>query len=363
MIHSLEIEGYRGFDRFSMDSLGVVNLLVGKNNSGKTSLLEALYLLSTGGDPFAFWTICGRRGERMLIEGDRGPDSETDVAHLFYGHDLQIGSKFVLSSKNQKSEKALTFAISEMSEKERETVDALETRSRLSLTIKDGRHPTRSLPITANGGVSFESVDRARRVRRLPTQEPTRSYFISADSLSADDLLRIWDKVALTPKEQLVLRALQFLDPQIEGIRAIGGSRQYGLSRRGGFIIKLENLKSPIRIGSMGDGMWRILAMAMAVSQNTDGVSLVDEIDTGLHYSVMSAMWRLISNAAREFNVEVFATTHSYDCVHSLSSICRDRNEESSEITIQRIETGQKKAISFTEAEIKVAAERHLEIR
>jgi hypothetical protein len=35
MIHSLQIEGYRGFDRFSMDSLGLVNLLVGRTIAGK----------------------------------------------------------------------------------------------------------------------------------------------------------------------------------------------------------------------------------------------------------------------------------------------------------------------------------------
>jgi hypothetical protein len=363
MIHSLQIDGYRGFGRFSMDSLGLVNLLVGRNNSGKTSVLEALYLLGTGGEPIAFWQLSGRRGERMLIERDpRNPDTEIDIAHLFNGHDLQLGSKFTLSTKNQAPEKALTFTIGEVPEKEREIIDEGGVRSRLALVIKSPGH-NRLVPISANGGIAFESIDRLRRVRRSPAQEVPRSQFISADSLSSDELLRLWDKVALTPNEQLVLRALQFLDPDIEGIRGVGGARQFGLPRRGGFIIKLKNLKSPIPIGSMGDGMWRMLAMAMAVSQSAQGVLLVDEIDTGLHYSVMADMWRLIFNAAREFNVQVFATTHSYDCVHSLATICHDKNEDTSEITIQRIETGQNNAVSFTEAEIKVAAERQLEIR
>jgi hypothetical protein len=301
----------------------------------------------------------------MMIERDpRGPDTEIDIAHLFFGHDLQLGSKILLSSKNQTPEKTLTFSIGEIPDKERDLIDENGIRSRLALYIKGSNQGNnRAVPISGNGGIAFESIDRLRKVRRLPLREPTRSQFISTDSLAADDLLRLWDKVALTPNEQLVLRALQFLDPEIEGIRAVGGSRQYGVPRRGGFIIKLKNVKSPIPIGSMGDGMWRMLAMAMAVSQSANGILLVDEIDTGLHYSVMSDMWRLISNAAREFNVQVFATTHSYDCVHSLSSICRDRNEDTSEITIQRVETNQPKAVSFTESEIKVAAERELEIR
>ncbi len=55
MIHSIEIDGYRGFDRFEMNDLGLVNLLVGRNNSGKTSVLEAIYLLTSKGDPTAIW--------------------------------------------------------------------------------------------------------------------------------------------------------------------------------------------------------------------------------------------------------------------------------------------------------------------
>lgn len=87
----------------------------------------------------------------------------------------------------------------------------------------------------------------------------------------------------------------------------------------------------------------------------------MDEIDTGLHYTVMSAMWKLIYNAAREFNVQVFATTHSYDCVYSLASLHDDA--EAHHITVQRIEAGKARAVPYTQTEIKIAAEREIEVR
>ena len=65
MIHSIEIEGYRGFDRFEMADLGLINLLVGGNNSGKTSVLEAIYLLTSRGDPGSIWQLLWRRGEQL----------------------------------------------------------------------------------------------------------------------------------------------------------------------------------------------------------------------------------------------------------------------------------------------------------
>jgi predicted ATP-dependent endonuclease of OLD family len=77
----------------------------------------------------------------------------------------------------------------------------------------------------------------------------------------------------------------------------------------------------------------------------------------------MSDMWSLIFSAAKEFNVQVFATTHSYDCVQSLATICRSEVDDISEVTIQRIEEKKRRAIPFSEAEIKIAAERQIEVR
>ena len=63
------------------------------------------------------------------------------------------------------------------------------------------------------------------------------------------------------------------------------------------------------------------------------------------------------------FNVQVFATTHSYDCVHSLATICSNTDNAASNITIHRIEAGEGEFIRFTEAQIKIAADRNIEIR
>src|SRR5438270_11166835 len=65
MISSIKITGYRGFSDFEMSGLERVNLLVGTNNSGKTSALEAIFLLISRGDPSALWQVLWRRGERL----------------------------------------------------------------------------------------------------------------------------------------------------------------------------------------------------------------------------------------------------------------------------------------------------------
>ena len=366
MIHSIQIRGYRGFSLFAMSGLGDINLLVGTNNSGKTSVLEALYLLASAGDPGALWQVLSRRGERLEEESaPRRPDVEFDVSHLFHGHEIRPGATFSIYANNQLPERAINYVIGEVSRKENREMFPPEGDGPLGPRL--GIHVTGKpdplvpvIPLSRRGGLAFETFDLPRR-RRGAVEGATPAQFISTESLSRDELTRMWGKVVLTDAEVRVLRALRFLDPSIERIANIPTSSNFYASR-GGFLIK-RNSEPPVPIGSMGDGMWRVLALAIALSRSQDGILLVDEIDTGLHYTVMSDMWRLVADTARELRVQIFATTHSYDCVKSLAEICDTGISSQTRITIQRIEPEQGRSVPYSEHEIRVAAERQIEVR
>ena len=74
--------------------------------------------------------------------------------------------------------------------------------------------------------------------------------------------------------------------------------------------------KLRLPIGSYGDGMRRLLAISLALVGTKDRCLLIDEIDIGLHWTVMEDMWRACGGRPRNvYDVQVFATTHSYDCI------------------------------------------------
>lgn len=369
MIRSIQVQGYRGFNTFEMSGLKRVTLLVGTNNSGKTSALEALYLLASQGDPYSLWRVLWRRSER-ITERQNGNYPELDLCHLFHGHDLHLGSKFTLSAENQTPGRNVTFTISESADESRPKSTSREgvpVPSRLGLHIKGTPGPASTIvPLSRSGGISSDSLEAPRRLRRRPSDEEIPSQFITAESFSGTELLGVWDTIALTANEDRVLEALRLLEPAIERIAATALSNEYyggGGNQRGGFRVKFSDIDRPVPIGSMGDGMWRLLVIAIAIAQCKDGVLLIDEIDTGLHYSVMTRMWRLIFGAAKELNVQVFATTHSYDCVKSLAELCYTDVEAAKEVTLQRIEKGKKRAVAYTSEEIEIAAQRHIEVR
>ncbi len=297
MIQSLTISGYRGFSQFEMSELGRVNLLVGTNNSGKTSVLEALYLLASMGEPNVLWRIVARRGERLYLgTSPRQQDIEFDVSHLFHNHEMKVGASFSIATKNTLPSSSVKVEIRERKQEDRQKPNEEAVPPPLFLRITQTpplQHPA-LLALTRRGGLRNEALESLRRVERtLSSLEVSPVQFISTESLSVDELLGMWNQITLTEAEQRVVRAIKFLEPKVERIAPIVATPPFYYSNRGGFVVKLSNVDLPIPIGSLGDGTWRMLALAIALSRAKDGVLLVDEIDTGLHYTVMASRTRL----------------------------------------------------------------------
>ncbi len=161
----------------------------------------------------------------------------------------------------------------------------------------------------------------------------------------------------LTDREQSLLAALQIIDERIEGFRIapLPSGRRY--HSRECVIVKLQGMSSPVPIGSLGDGVWRLFTLAVAMASAAGGVVLVDDVDTGLHYSVMEKMWRHVAKVADRLDVQVFATTHSRDCYEALAAV------EEGDATIHRIEPGRTRSVIFHGAMVAAVAANDVEVR
>jgi predicted ATPase len=376
-LKKISIEDFRSFSRFELKDLGRVNLLVGTNNSGKTTVLEAVNILMANGDFTAIWSTLLRRGEDLYGERDPVTAStgrQVDIRRLFRGHEIEIGKYFQLNADSDFGGLSMIAKIDEyrpaqqqLFEMEPQPVESSEellTPLSLSLHWSDGAGKELNIPISRRGGVSSDAIRRsAGRTVGVDTF-PIR--FITASSLTADAVASIFEDIVLTPEEDLVTDAMRIIEPNIERIASSGSERlRSGLrvASRGGILVRLKGIKDRVPIGSMGDGIWRMLGLALAVVQSRSGILLVDEIDTGLHHTVMEDMWKFLHGCSRRYNVQIIATTHSWDCYHSLAVICRDYISDGSEVTISRIERGREEAIGYTEQEIVAVADRDIEVR
>ena len=116
-------------------------------------------------------------------------------------------------------------------------------------------------------------------------------------------------------------------------------------------------------IGSYGEGMRRLLAVSLALVGTKNGCLLIDEIDTGFHWTVMEDMWRLVVEAAQRSSVQVFATTHSFDCIRALGALVRSRPDLAEQVAIQKVHPSLEQAVCIPGEEIGVAVEQDIEVR
>lgn len=380
MLKTIKIDNFRGFQSFELQQLGRVNLLVGKNNSGKTSILEAIQLLCsrTNLEPLA--EVMTNRGEYSWNDNQRR-NRELDICHLFYGHEIQPDSKFCISGMNDNTKEEITLSIGaryfhlddDLDKEINGESSSFDDSSTPIKGLKLGVNWTHgeeteilSLPLSNNSGLDSNYVRRFRRDGKNPVPS---TQFVTSSFLTTEKMNELFDQVVLNPEEKFVQEALQIIEPRIERIASVNLQKvsslrlKYSIDSRSGFVVRLSNSTQRVPIGSMGDGIWRILGVVLATVCARDGFLFVDEIDTGLHFTAMSDMWKLLWKTAIRLNVQVFATTHNSDCWTSLASIVSQEDTTVDGITIHRIEKDKQTSVVFTDRELVIAAQRGIEVR
>jgi len=334
-----------------MQQLGRLNLIVGTNNSGKTSILEALQLLFfLPTNPAALGEIVIGRSEYTNEDGV----TRLAIRHLFFNHKVEENMRITIIGKDQFDKYIATYIVSEPTGLSVIHQDQSENKSELIFGA--------SLPIYPDGIVVIDSQAKTNWEQSY-SNLLSKNQFVNSASLTAEKMIELFERIVITPEEDLVIEALQIIESRIKRIASVSSGKYRYEGGRSGFIMQLADENQRIPIGNMGDGMWRMLGLALAIVNAKDGVLLVDEIDTGLHFTVMSDMWKMLWETAKRLNVQIFATTHSNDCWTSLADIANAENPSEDGITIHRIEKGKPNSIVFTERQIAIAAERHIEVR
>lgn len=360
MLSRVEIENYRGFTSYRMDGLAQVNLLVGKNNSGKTALAEAIHLVTAGGDPAVLAEAAHRRGETTV--SDDTSRQFSDLTHFFHGHQIEAGSSFSLCSDN--GYPTLTVRLIPLQEQlslfsDVESVgtgsfadEGFETRPTYGVVVEGAvgfGGGARDLALSERGGLIFNPRARSRRSVAVSDVPMRPTLFVPTDSVPIRLLSQMWRQAVLDANQQEVVNAMRLVADSIQDIVVLpSDSPQRSLPTSRDWYVVTTEFKKPIPLGSFGDGVRRLMSLALSLSRVGGGTLLVDEIDTGLHYSVMADMWKLVVKKSVESNVQVFATTHSWDCIEGLSQLCQLEPDLMSKVAIHKIDHAIPHSVAFS---------------
>ncbi len=367
MLRELTIENYRCFEKLHVKDLAQVNLIVGKNNVGKTSFLEAVYLYVSHGGPKEFLALLSAREltyEPIIYSEEISANNYYPLDNIFRisNHNPQQSKNFSIDSDNIFK---LEASLAKWDGNRQELTSKLRPGFQLEFLIsrKDNPHafPREVVVFVLSPTMILDSASFSIPVLEDFDQNTFAKphHLIDARGLGFEALRKLWDEIILTSEEDEVKEAMKILVKDLDRIGFVGN--QHSLS---GIKIRLKGQSNPIPLSSFGDGMRRILGIAVSLSNAKSGYLIIDEIDTGLHYKAQTDMWRVVLETAKRLDVQVFASTHSWDCISAFQSAMEEMDDPSIGKLIRLDARGdQLRAVEYKAEELEIAVSHGIEVR
>ena len=356
MYERIRIENFRGITNLELSSLQQFNLFVGRNNCGKTSLLESIFLLS-GPTNVELPIFINRFRDYHLLD---------DYSCTLFFNELNI-------------DKEIRFHGDILSPKEHRVLTIKPLRESVDLTVEDNESYAPASDILSsptihlNGlVVSCELKKEGEKLQslgyKIRTGKALTARFISMPpgfktfqgiyippTKNFSDTPRRFNNIQIMKKEKEIIKILQKVEPQLIDL-SIGADNilycDMGFNRR-----------LPLNVA--GEGLKKILSVILAIYEASNGVVMIDEIENGLYHSNQEILWASIFEAAKAFDVQVFATTHSYENVRAFNSTYEKLGEKDDKLRLFRIEkdTDGIRAVDFDHEMLKTSLESDWEVR
>lgn len=364
---SLKISGFRGINSLSIPHLGHVTLLAGRNGTGKTTVLEAIQVYAARARQNVLRELLNRRKEfEEIVSGEESlPARMFEYANLFHGRVAGPSSTISIGSGRGKGTlKIMDYPWNKHSEEDRkwlmyqyDKVDFPESyQLQLLKVVFEGKGfmlPSASTRAHYPGRWTqiFDESKWPSDVKCVP---------VGPELLNDDEMISYWDNVVLTEDEGLCLQSLRSIlheKDYVEGITAIGDLKH---SRR--MIVRLKGSGRRVPLASLGDGAARMFGIAVALSNSRDGFLLIDEAENGIHHSQQEDYWYMILEFALKGNVQVFATTHSWDCVRGFARAAARSEAEGILVRLER-EEDKIGVVEYSEEGIGIVTKHGIEVR
>ncbi|MEY8419381.1 AAA family ATPase [Oscillospiraceae bacterium 44-5] len=309
MIQSISFQNFRGFKNLELPELAPITLLSGKNNAGKSTVLEGLFLLVDHSDPMCFGKICNFRNLSAI------PDFDILWKPLFY--QLNADESIRISAHLEHDIELTYYREDSYSPLPQDfTWMTPEAMNRFISSAQNGytlgfQFTQKEISYTETGHFIVASPDGTvlNMNTSLPNNQKTSMPLtrVINSQIATIPPVELFGKLELDGRKSEILDILRKMDQALSDITTItvGGQTQlYG--NMGGKLL-------PMRL--VGDGVNRLLFIMLSIMENPNAIILIDEIENGFHYSMYPVIWEAIANAAQKSNCQVIATTHSYECV------------------------------------------------
>ena len=355
MYSSLSIKNLRGIESLQLENARRMNLIVGRNNTGKSTVLESLFLLGGATSGAAALSVAQQRDQFSLqadrlwrpLFGSADPRQPIEVEGRWDDQAMRLKiSALKAEAVSASTDPKLSPTMRVTTISDNFIIGGLE----LAFRIADG--------VPSEGTIKINRA--THTISTTGRQEPDTvivpTAFLSARGWpSMPDIARQFSDLVKIKQEDFVVEALKSLDPRI--------SRLEVLSDGGSAAVYADiGLDSLLPLAAAGEGLVRLFVMAVSFADIRGGVLLVDEIDNGLHHSVMAQLWTFLAQHCERFNVQVFATTHSDEMIRSALECLHSESQRPGLFRIDARE-GRHEVTSYDAEAIAAVLESNFEVR
>ena len=372
---SLVIKNFRGIDELTIPRLGRVTLLAGKNGVGKTTVLDAVRVWAARGRPRMVSEVLLNRDELVNASyGNNDGSALPDFRALFYGNRITSDGTILIGPVDETCvlrigtdpllEGAVIPPPFEPDVFDDAELPALEVKfhgARYTYIIHS-RVP-QPLELTDFDGRAASGSLRPLRDRELPREVLCNT--LGPAVLGNTAITEYLDYVTFTPSEEQAIEALNLVThTTIERVAMVGSTFSgHSRSQRRRAIVKVKGQDTPASLRSLGDGAVRVFGVALALANSADGFLLIDEAENGIHHSIQARFWKMVLQTAERNNVQVIATTHSWDCVTGFAEAANELEDvEGVLVRLERPPAGLR-PITYDESRLKNIAKNGIEVR
>ena len=361
---NVTLERFRAFRKLRVQGLGRVNLITGKNNTGKSSLLEGIRILATGAALDELQEILKDREEYTTgpeAELSAGSDGSLRFSGLFHGFPdlVERPEPLVISTDGDIHPREVAIRASWFSRKRDEKGNLVYNEHG-----PDEPGGEASIVIITPDGIRIHEIENLRTELSFTKagREPSGvgCFFIGAHSgASTAELGALWDGIALSDNEREVVDALRVIDPHVSRVTMVGG---HGSRHRRTAFVRTDRIAHPVPLRLFGDGINRLFAMMLGLLNARGRLMLIDEFENGLHHTVQLDAWRIIFRLARNLDTQVFATTHSWDAIEAFQQAAAEHPDTGVLLRLAR-SGDQIVPTVFADKEVAIAARERIEVR
>ena len=302
MFKGIKIDNYRGIKQTEITDLSRVNLFFGKNNCGKSSILEAVFLITGQSNPVLPIITNRMRGinnvNESIIALDFYAADPKNAIHIIAEGDprRELFIELIQSSSHD-------IVLSDLNLGKSDTTNQFYgIKMSFKLNGNDSVY-------SSNLVVSGDNTDNAKVNIDKRYKESIISQYITSNYMQNQAaIVESLSKIIKQKQEHDILDVLRIIETRIQNIQVVGSD-----------ILVDLGLDKRLPINVLGDGIRKVLSLIVAIFECAGGVLIIDEMDNGLHYSVMPKLWRAIISAANKYDVQLFISTHSIDLLKSIS--------------------------------------------